>query len=82
MSIIDDAYRRKSISDNMRKKWEKYNILTLKILLYFYDMGFLPSVPVKRMSLDDLTDWLFFGPYDSPEHQDGSEYLYEKIIQE
>ena len=72
----------RSISESMRRKWNRRDIVPRPLLQLFYDWRYLPSKPEKGWELWKLLDWLNVGPYKTRAHAEGSKILFEMIVEE
>ena len=70
----------RSISENMRRKWNRHDIVPRPLLQIFFDWHYLPSKPENGLDLWKLLDWLNVGPYENVDHAEGSKILFEMIV--
>lgn len=71
-----------SISGRQRRKFWRFGIVPVNLLVFWWKMGFLPGrqAPSEGMRIPRLLEWLERGPYFSPEHQERGRWFYEKIV--
>jgi hypothetical protein len=74
----------KSISKRQRAKFQRYGIIPRQLLIVLWENQYLPGMHIPKcgMKIKKLLTFLSEGPYQTSDHLQRGQWLYERIVKE